>query len=79
MEQRSPQLGYLLAFNTCSHAKRLLMNNLEGVKIVHERAFYMGTCTEGGDGFQPRSPTISRQICKLGEPITQITCVRGVF
>ena len=35
------------------------MHNLKRVKIVHERAFYMGTCTEGGDSLQPRR---SRQI-----------------
>ena len=46
-EQRSPQLGYISSFNTCSHVKSSLMHNPDPPKIMHERDFYMGTCLEG--------------------------------
>ena len=46
-EQRSPQLGYISSFNTCSHVKSSLMHNPVPPKIMHERDFYMGTCLEG--------------------------------
>ena len=38
---------YLLAFSTGSYSKSLLMHNIGGVNIVHEQAFFMGTCLEG--------------------------------
>ena len=51
LEQRSPQLGYISSFNTCSHTKGLFMHNLYPPKIVHGQAFCMGTCLEGDSAY----------------------------
>ena len=54
-EQRSPHLGSTASFNTCSHVKIFPMHHLYPSKIVHDRAFCMGTCAKGGDSAQPRA------------------------